>query len=96
MAVAFSVCFQGVIPLNDVSEESAVLEKIQRTTFDQSGSVFQGILTTDSNLPVNIDFPANTGHPDNYMTEEEAATQTDIQITTCFIIRLEYIIEADT
>ena len=77
----------------DNSCDRAPSEEFWRISYAQNGSVFQGLLTTDSNLPANIDFPANTGHAQNYLTEEEAAAQVDFRISTYFFINSEFVIE---
>lgn len=81
-----------ILPFGDSSHEETV-EALRRTSYLQNGSVFQGLLTTDSNLPANIDFPVNTGHTQNYLTEEEAAAQVDFQISTYFFINSEFVME---
>ena len=71
-----------ILQLRDSQSITQEVEAIRRTTIEQTESVFQGVLTTDSNLPANIEFPANTGHFETLMTEEEAATQVNFQTTT--------------
>ena len=70
----------------DNSCDRSPSEEFWRISYAQNGSVLQGLLTTDSNLPANIDFPANTGHAQNYLTEEEASAQACLQISTYLFI----------
>ena len=83
-----------MLMFSDVAEQSGIAGDVQRAQYDQTGSVLQGALTTDSNLPANIDIPANTGHTNNYLNEDEAASQADFQGTTYFALYSDFVMEA--